>query len=243
MEIDKSDTFLATGDVNGIVKVWFIGNYCLNVNETDSITTTQRIKSFCFLYKQLSANVAMFILKTATLVCSITAHTDVINSIEFCHRNNSIFVMIASLDCSVSINDLNGNQIGIFGQDISWKLEANIQIKSLLNSTLLHPDDKGEAPTKTSKSSVGFKSDVEMNKVNELDLEAAEVARYVEMSREANSTLISCLNENLNIVATFDYADDAFINDTSLRYNPWSRTILGILWPLLICVTFLNRFL
>ena len=32
-------------------------------------------------------------------------------------------MIVASADCSVSLNDLNGNQIGLFGQSEHWKLD------------------------------------------------------------------------------------------------------------------------
>lgn len=42
MEVDESEQYLATGDVNGIVKIWNISDYCLNVNPNDNILTTER---------------------------------------------------------------------------------------------------------------------------------------------------------------------------------------------------------
>jgi hypothetical protein len=42
MENDSSDKYLATGDVNGIVKIWNISEYCLNTNEFDKLITEER---------------------------------------------------------------------------------------------------------------------------------------------------------------------------------------------------------
>lgn len=42
MEVDSTNKFLATGDVNGIVKVWNISDYCLNVNEYDQLISHER---------------------------------------------------------------------------------------------------------------------------------------------------------------------------------------------------------
>jgi hypothetical protein len=39
MEIDQSETYLATGDVNGLVKLWNIREYCLNVTEGKAVCT------------------------------------------------------------------------------------------------------------------------------------------------------------------------------------------------------------
>jgi hypothetical protein len=42
MEIDENDRYLATGDANGIVKVWNIKNYCLNTNLNSPLIATER---------------------------------------------------------------------------------------------------------------------------------------------------------------------------------------------------------
>lgn len=44
MEIDQTEQYLATGDVNGIVKIWNISEYCKNVHlrEQKKIETTPR---------------------------------------------------------------------------------------------------------------------------------------------------------------------------------------------------------
>ena len=43
MEIDESEKYLETGDVNGLVKIWNIRNYCLNVNQAmPTLITTER---------------------------------------------------------------------------------------------------------------------------------------------------------------------------------------------------------
>ena len=42
MEVDSTNKFLATGDVNGIVKVWNISDYGLNVDEHDQLISHER---------------------------------------------------------------------------------------------------------------------------------------------------------------------------------------------------------
>jgi hypothetical protein len=42
MEVDSTNKFLATGDVNGIVKVWNISDYGLNVDEHDKLISHER---------------------------------------------------------------------------------------------------------------------------------------------------------------------------------------------------------
>jgi hypothetical protein len=38
MEIDESDKYLATGDVNGLVKIWEIADYCLDIASQSAIS-------------------------------------------------------------------------------------------------------------------------------------------------------------------------------------------------------------
>jgi hypothetical protein len=49
MEIDESEKYLATGDVNGIVKIWNIGDYCMNTDQKDPLITSERNFSFFFV--------------------------------------------------------------------------------------------------------------------------------------------------------------------------------------------------
>ena len=44
------------------------------------------------------------------------AHTDSISSLGMCQRNQRPLVLSGSLDCSVALWDIYGNQIGVFGQ-------------------------------------------------------------------------------------------------------------------------------
>jgi hypothetical protein len=52
MEINSSEKYIATGDVNGIVKVWNIAEYCLNIdidsNQESSNLITNPRKIFIF---------------------------------------------------------------------------------------------------------------------------------------------------------------------------------------------------
>lgn len=42
MEVDSSEQYLATGDVNGLVKVWNIRDYCVNVKDSTELIQTER---------------------------------------------------------------------------------------------------------------------------------------------------------------------------------------------------------
>jgi len=44
MEIDDSERYLATGDVNGVVKIWNISDYCMNIELKDPLITSERMK-------------------------------------------------------------------------------------------------------------------------------------------------------------------------------------------------------
>lgn len=48
--------------------------------------------------------------------CQFQAHSDMINTLEMCERNERVLVISASSDCSVAMYDVLGNMIGIFGQ-------------------------------------------------------------------------------------------------------------------------------
>ncbi|RMZ95321.1 WD repeat-containing 49 [Brachionus plicatilis] len=125
MDIDEKERFLATGDVNGLVKVWNIQSYCLSsALEADIINTEP------------------------PLISSIKSHSDQINSINFCTKHNKTYVILASSDCSVSLNDLNGNLIGTFGQDSHWKLESpTTSLRSTPNKMKIASDAKLAAST------------------------------------------------------------------------------------------------
>lgn len=150
-----------------------------------------------------------------------------------------VYVIIASLDCSVSLNDLKGNLIGIFGQETHWKIDTGIvptnklgrsQIisnKNILSSTSQMAKSSVKS-AKSNKSSVNFKEDGE-NKNGDIP-EGNEVEReptFIPPYQGLPPQLFTALNENLNIELTFEYEQDAFIKNTDLRYNPWSKTILG----------------
>lgn len=40
MEIDESDKYLATGDLNGLVKIWDISEFC--ISQSDSVAGAER---------------------------------------------------------------------------------------------------------------------------------------------------------------------------------------------------------
>ena len=192
----------------------------------------------------------MFSLKnnTATLFSTIQSHNDLVNSIDFCVKNERTYVIIASSDCSVSLNDLHGTQIGIFGQEVHWKMEHNLSARqspshhhhhnARSKSQTSHPVKSG---AKLNINSLAVPSiHVNSNLAEDGALKTDTVQETVTQSLDDQSEVLlpfeyldsDCcflpgLEKKLSVEQTFKYESDAFIKDTSLRYNPWSKTILG----------------
>ncbi len=164
-------------------------------------------------------------------MCTIQSHHDIINSIDFCSKGGDlVYVLVASLDCSVSLNDLKGNLIGIFGQEQHWKIDMGVQItrnkSQIMSKNQMMSNSHVIKSAKSNKSSVNFKEDDEGDSNSQskvIERPPTVVPPYVGKPAQ----LFTALNENLNVESTFEFEDDAFIKNTELRYNPWSKTILG----------------
>lgn len=145
---------------------------------------------------------------------SIKSHSDQINSINFCCKHNRTYVIIASSDCSVSLNDLNGNQIGVFGQDSHWRLESpTTSLRSTPNRNKIASDTK-------LGSNVSFS-------IPKIDLSPGEQSNNQNDDIINSNGQISLSSNRFEIEETFTFDANELINDTSLRYNPWSKTLLG----------------
>ncbi|CAF0765559.1 unnamed protein product [Brachionus calyciflorus] len=194
MEIDEKERYLATGDVNGLVKVWNITSYCLS-----SGLKFQTIKT------------------EPPLVCSLKSHLDQINSINFCEKHNKTYLMLASSDCGVSLNDLSGNLIGIFGQDIHWKLETpNPSLRSTPHKMFTNTP---ELKITSEKALIVPKIEINSKPEQEEKIENSEPI--------VTDIQLPVLSQRFNLEETFTFSAEDFINDTTLRYNPWSKTLLG----------------
>ncbi|KAL5020149.1 hypothetical protein ScPMuIL_003041 [Solemya velum] len=90
MAIDKKNQFLVTGDVDGLIKVWNILEYC--VHAVEEVVTDP-----------------------PPMMSQFHPHSDMINTLELCERNERTIIISASSDCSVAVWDVYGNKIGIFG--------------------------------------------------------------------------------------------------------------------------------
>lgn len=104
MASDKNNQYLVTGDVDGIVKVWEIVEYATH-SVTDLIKDPPPLRT------------------------QFQPHTDMINTMELCERNERLIIVTASSDCSVALWDVHGNRLGTFGQEEHWKIEPYNQLE------------------------------------------------------------------------------------------------------------------
>jgi hypothetical protein len=180
----------------------------------------------------------------APLLATIKSHSDQINSLDFCTKSDRIYLLIASSDCSVSLNDLKGNQIGIFGQEAYWKLETSpsslraTPSKLMANSSALINQSHTRANLLIPSIEINSSSELghagsRLNEHQQQDFSDNETAMTdgedVEFKVEnyKEFCILPEINRKLQVENTFEYESDAFVRDTKLRYNPWSKTILG----------------
>ncbi|XP_078265948.1 cilia- and flagella-associated protein 337-like [Rhinoraja longicauda] len=97
MTVDKKNSYLITGDVNGCIKIWNIEDYCLNHRD---VSMTQ----------------------LPPMVAAIQTHSDCVNHLETCTHNGQLLILSASVDCSVALSNISGSVIGVFGQDERWQI-------------------------------------------------------------------------------------------------------------------------
>lgn len=163
----------------------------------------------------------------------------------FFSKNEKTYLISASSDCSVSLSDLKGNLIGIFGQDSHWKLDTTnhipsiratpnklisssfIQDSKIINSSLKEiviPSIEVNSNSILNTQSFNTQSNEPSEPVEHFDLTDLNHSSMLEQSTEA---FFPKINQRLNVESTFNFENDAFVKDTSLRYNPWSKTILG----------------
>ncbi|THD24410.1 WD repeat-containing protein 49 [Fasciola hepatica] len=99
MNVDPSNEYLATGDVEGLVKVWNIKDYCMTEGEYE-------------------------VKEPPELLSQWFAHVDLISGLALCTRfERRIFLVTSSTDCAINLWTLDGVKIGVFGQELRWKLD------------------------------------------------------------------------------------------------------------------------
>uniref|UniRef100_A0A670IEZ1 WD repeat domain 49 n=1 Tax=Podarcis muralis TaxID=64176 RepID=A0A670IEZ1_PODMU len=101
MSIDERSQYLITGDLVGWVKIWNIEDYCLILGENVNY-------------------------QPPTLIRSFQMHDDCITYLETCVRNNCLFILSSSADCSIVLTDISGVLFGIFGQEGHWRIGNHV---------------------------------------------------------------------------------------------------------------------
>ncbi|XP_038606244.1 WD repeat-containing protein 49 [Tachyglossus aculeatus] len=103
MATDKASRYLITGDLEGCVKLWNIEEYCIHSSKNK-------------------------ITQPPTLIRSYQPHEDRITYLETCEQNGHLLIISSSIDCSISISDVCGYPIGIFGQKEHWQIRKSLPI-------------------------------------------------------------------------------------------------------------------
>ncbi|EDO44327.1 predicted protein [Nematostella vectensis] len=119
MAVDGTNSYLVTGDADGLIKVWDISEYC--VEEPDNTIT-----------------------QPPPLLKQFQPHTDIINHIGLLTRNERLLVLTASSDCSAALWDIEGRQIGVFGQEEHWKIEPISEEERKAEQQRLEEEEESE---------------------------------------------------------------------------------------------------
>ncbi|VDP78595.1 unnamed protein product [Echinostoma caproni] len=186
MNVDPTNEYLATGDVEGTVKVWNIKDYCMTEAEYE-------------------------VTEPPELLCQWTAHVDLISGLAFCTRfERRVFLVTSSTDCSVILWTLEGVKIGVFGQELRWKLE---QMQRDIGAVSL-------ASTETSPT---------QGPIDNL-LEGAQVHE----SKEREDSIESCPSPppEFRVDNIESFSENASLTEicnilSCYRVNAWGHTLLG----------------
>ncbi|XP_059019560.1 WD repeat-containing protein 49 isoform X2 [Mustela lutreola] len=98
MSTDKSNQYLATGGLDGQLKIWDIEEYCLNSSKSK-------------------------ITQAPALIRSFRPHEDQISSLEMCKMGGHLLIISSSADGSICVTDVCGAPLWIFGQAKHGKIE------------------------------------------------------------------------------------------------------------------------
>ncbi|XP_053355952.1 WD repeat-containing protein 49-like [Clarias gariepinus] len=99
MTVGGSGCYLVTADMAGVVKVWDIQEYCLHPSES-------------------------VINQAPKMLSSLHPHVDCITHLEMCIHSGRLFLISASVDCSLALSFLSGVTIGTFGQEMHWNMSG-----------------------------------------------------------------------------------------------------------------------
>ena len=125
---------------------------------------------------------------------------------------------------------MTGVQIGLFGQSDHWKLDTIGQAtfrgtptRKMSHTVIAQSAENSEKENDDkAQLSASFITDIKSHPPDDTvsnDFEIPDVETTEFVYKREYTGLIPQL--------TFEFEQDAFIKDTSLRYNPWSKTILG----------------
>uniref|UniRef100_A0A2K5PJM4 WD repeat domain 49 n=1 Tax=Cebus imitator TaxID=2715852 RepID=A0A2K5PJM4_CEBIM len=99
MSTDKTNRYLATGDLDGWLKIWNIEEYRLNSSKNK-------------------------ITKAPTLIRSFQPHEDRISSLEICELGGQLPIIISSsADCSICVTGVCNAPVWLFSQAKHWHIE------------------------------------------------------------------------------------------------------------------------
>jgi len=74
----------------------------------------------------LNILIIIILLFFLALLAEFTSHSDSITCIDFLEKDERMFVLTSSSDCSVVLSDINGNAYGTFGQPNQWRLDMDL---------------------------------------------------------------------------------------------------------------------
>ncbi|TSR87325.1 WD repeat-containing protein 49 [Bagarius yarrelli] len=182
LTVDASGCYLVTADMGGVLKVWDIQEYCLHPSES-------------------------VINQAPKMLSSLNPHVDRITHLEVCVHSGRLFLLSASADCSLALSFLPGGTIGIFGQEVHWKLasisEAVVQREQEV-STEATAESGSETDLQDSQPKQSFQhaersessalTEQEKEQLHTLDDDSAEERSSRALSQHKEST--QCQNKN-----------------------------------------------
>jgi hypothetical protein len=112
--------------------------------------------------------------------------------------------------------------------NLSARLTPNHQIRSKSQNQREKIDTK-EKHLEVPKIQINSNllAEKESNANENIFTEDTEMQLSSAQYQDSDSSFLPGLGQKLKVETTFKFEKDAFIKDTSLRYNPWSKTILG----------------
>nr|XP_033814835.1 WD repeat-containing protein 49 isoform X2 [Geotrypetes seraphini] len=141
MTVDKSNHYLITGDLDGWMKVWDIQDYCLDFSNGKIAHPPPLVKCF-------------------------QPHQDCVTHVETCGFGKRLLVISASADCSISLSDIYGRPIGIFGQEEHWQIEdsdplpqLDFSLEETMDNNKANEDDMKKVPITSKQPSFSVLQD------------------------------------------------------------------------------------